>query len=309
MSRGASTTASSTSKSTATALARSSASPRDGAMQTAIASPTYRTLSVASGGQGGALVPVACEVIRIGLMRGRSAAVKTRPRIAGGTDIDRIRGWACGLRTKATSIVPANLMSGTNWPRPWRCLSSSLRNKDAPTPYWSLGMRRLSADLLRGLGDRGDDVGIAGAAADVPGEAVADLVLRAGTPAHDQVACGDQHRRRAVPALQRVALMKSLAQCRDDRIAGKAFDGLDLAIVAGDREHQAGARRLTVDKDRAGAAHAVLAAEMGPGQIAPFAQKVGQRQARRHVIGNLAAVDADADRGHASTCWTARVAA
>jgi hypothetical protein len=40
MSRGASTTASNISKSTDTALARSSASPRDGAMQAAMASPT-----------------------------------------------------------------------------------------------------------------------------------------------------------------------------------------------------------------------------------------------------------------------------
>src|SRR6516162_3547733 len=103
--------------------------------------------------------------------------------------------------------------------------------------------------------------------------------------------------------------MKGPAQCRDDQVAGKAFNGLDRAFVAGNRECETRARRLAVDKDRASAAHPVLAAEMGSGQIAAFAQKIGQRQARRQVIGNLTAVDADTDRSHSSTCWTARVAA
>src|SRR5271165_1448646 len=93
------------------------------------------------------------------------------------------------------------------------------------------------------------------------------------------------------------------------RIAGKTFDGLDLAVVAGDREHQARARRLAVDEDRAGAAYAVLAAEVGSGQIAALTQKISQGQARRHVVGNGGAVDADTDRGHPSTCCAARIAA
>jgi len=42
-----------------------------------------------------------------------------------------------------------------------------------------MGIRRLLADLLRGLGDSGDDVGVAGAAADVAGETTADLAVRA----------------------------------------------------------------------------------------------------------------------------------
>ena len=73
-----------------------------------------------------------------------------------------------------------------------------------------------------------------------------------------------------------MVLVKIPPQRLDDRVAGKALDGRDLALVAGDGEHQARARRLAVDEDRAGAADAVLAAEMGPGQIAPLAQKIGQ---------------------------------
>src|SRR5207244_7762320 len=127
--------------------------------------------------------------------------------------------WACGLRTKATSIVPGNLMSGTNSPRPCRCRSSSLRSSDAPIPDRSLAMRRLPVDLLRSCGDCRDDVGVAGAAADIAGEAFADFVFRAGAATPDQVARGDQHRRGAEPALQCVMLMETPAQCRHDRVA------------------------------------------------------------------------------------------
>src|SRR6516225_4712490 len=155
---------------------------------------------VASGGQGGDLAPVECETTRIGLTRGRSSAVKTRPRASGGTEIDLMRACACGLRRKATSLVPGNLISETNCPRPWRCRSSSLRNKDAPTPYPSSGIGR----LLRSLGDCSDDVGIARAAADVAGEAVADFALRTSPSTQDQIACGNQHCRCAKPALQRM---------------------------------------------------------------------------------------------------------
>src|SRR5712691_8444966 len=123
-------------------------------------------------------------------MRDRSAAVKTRPRASGGTEIDLIRAWACGLRTKATSIVPGSLMSETNSPRPWRCRSSSLRSSDAPMPDPSLAMPHLPGDFPRGLGNRRDDVGVAGAAADIAGEAFADFALRAGAAAPDQVARG-----------------------------------------------------------------------------------------------------------------------
>src|SRR4051794_9697825 len=143
---------------------------------------------------------------RIGLTRGRSAAVKTRLRASGGTAIDLIRACACGLRTNATSIVPGSLMSGTNWPRPCRCRASSLRNNDAPTPCRSSGIGRLLRQFLCSLGDRGDDIGVAGAAADIPGEAVADVALRAGALPQDQVARGDQHCRRAIAALQCVVL-------------------------------------------------------------------------------------------------------
>src|SRR5271155_2170325 len=192
-----------------------------------------------------------------------SAAVKTRPRASGGTEIDLIRACACGLRTNATSIVPGNFMSATNWPRPCKCRSSSLRSSDAPTPNRPSGIGRLPLQLLRRFCNGGDDIRIAGAATDIAGQALANLTLRPRASAQDQVARGDQHRRRAVAALQCVVLVKAAAQRLHDWVSGKALDGPDFAFVARDGEHQAGARRLAVEEDRAGAAHAVLAPQMG----------------------------------------------
>ena len=57
------------------------------------------------------------------------------------------------------------------------------------------------------------------------------------------------------------------------------------------REHQAGAHRLAVDQHGAGAADAVLAADMGAGEPQLVAQAIGQRQARLDVDADLLAVD------------------
>jgi hypothetical protein len=100
----------------------------------------------ASGGQASDLAPDACVATRTGASCGRSAAVKTRPAASGGTAIDLIRACAWGLRRKATSIVPGNLMSETNSPRPCRWRSSSRRSKEAPTPQASLAIGRFLCD-------------------------------------------------------------------------------------------------------------------------------------------------------------------
>src|SRR3989442_612680 len=104
-------------------------------------------------------------------------------------------------------------------------------------PCPSLAIRRLLADLLRRRGDCSDDVGIAGAPADIAGEAVADLALRSGPAAADQIHRGDQHRRRAEAALKCMVSMEVSTHRRHYRVAGKPFDGLDRAVVAGDGEH------------------------------------------------------------------------
>ena len=56
-----------------------------------------------------------------------------------------------------------------------------------------------------------------------------------------------------------------------------------LGAVAGDRVGDAGARDLAVDLHRAGAADAVLAADVRAGEQQLLAQEVGEVRARRHL--------------------------
>src|SRR5207248_4217143 len=177
------------------------------------------------------------------------------------------------------------------------------------TPNLSSGIGRLPPKFLCRRCDRSDDIGVAGAAADIAGEPLTDLTFRSRALPQDQIARGDQHCRSAVAALQRVMLVKTPTQRIDHAVARKAFDRRDLALVAGDREQQARARRLAVDEDGAGAADTMFAAQMSAGQIAPLAQKIRERQSRRHVIRDMGTVDLQADRSHCSTCCTARIAA
>ena len=114
------------------------------------------------------------------------------------------------------------------------------------------------------------------------------------------VARHDQHARRAEAALQGVALVEMLAQHFHRRIVCAALERLNRAAVAHDRKSQARARGLSIHSDRAGAAGAVLAAEMRRGQPAAIAQEIGQRLTRLHVIGDLRAIQFD---GSAEFIW------
>ena len=68
-----------------------------------------------------------------------------------------------------------------------------------------------------------------------------------------------------------------------------------LPAVGLDREHQAGADRLAVEDHRAGAADAVLAADMGAGLAAVVADGIDQRLARLDADVVRAAVDGERD--------------
>ena len=60
----------------------------------------------------------------------------------------------------------------------------------------------------------------------------------------------------------------------------EAFDCAHLAALDLHGECEAGPRRLAVDGDGAGAAHAVFAADMGARKPQMMAQTIGQRQPR-----------------------------
>ena len=108
------------------------------------------------------------------------------------------------------------------------------------------------------------------------------------------------------------AVMNALARDRESRPpSAKAFaDQLHHTVVleafdrahrpAGDRrgERDARAHRFVVDEHRAGAAHAVLAAEMRAGEVQALAQEIGQRHPVLDLRGDVFVVYLQNDARH-----------
>ena len=88
-----------------------------------------------------------------------------------------------------------------------------------------------------------------------------------------------QDARRAEAALQRVMAPEGVLQGRKPLGRRRQpLNGADVESVHLHRERQAGARRDAVDLHRAGAADAVLAADMRPGRTDEVAQRVGEQR-------------------------------
>ena len=90
-------------------------------------------------------------------------------------------------------------------------------------------------------------------------------------------------RRRAVAALQRIAVTEGTLQVVDFAAVGQPFDGLDGPAICLHRKHQTGAHDLIVHAHRAGAADAVLAADMRSRQVQMLAQEICKIEPRQHL--------------------------
>src|SRR5436190_4155921 len=153
--------------------------------------------------------------------------------------------------------------------------------------------------LRRALGGklhRLDDLLVAGAAAQVPADRIADLRLGRIRIRVQQSLRGDEHSRRAVAALQAVRLAEAVLQ-NAHRAVGfrETLDGGDAVAVRLHRVHEAGPYGFPVEHHRARAADAVLAADVRAGEEQVVAQPVDQRQPRRHLGRSRLAVDLDGD--------------
>src|SRR4051794_25513854 len=122
-----------------------------------------------------------------------------------------------------------------------------------------------------------DDVVIAGAAADIAFELLAQrgLVELAAVAVHD-VDRGHDHARRAVAALQAVIVAERRLHRVQFVALGDAFDGGDAGARGLSGQHGAGFDRPAVDMDDTGAALAGVAADMGAGQVEVFAEQVDE---------------------------------
>ena len=157
-------------------------------------------------------------------------------------------------------------------------------------------MRALRQHVL----NRRHDADIAGAAAEIARQLFADARLVGLGQAGDDVISGSQHAGRAIAALQRVMTAEGIAQQRHHRVVVEALHRAHVRAGAGDGVAQARTHRTAVDHHGAGAADAVLAAEMGAGEIELLAHEVGEMRARRDGPGHFGAVDAERERTHAT---------
>ncbi len=118
---------------------------------------------------------------------------------------------------------------------------------------------------------RGDDLAIAGAAAENPAQCVAHLGLIGVRVLRQQRGGGHKQARRADAALRRAVFEKRRLQ-RGQLAIGQPFDSCDPGSIDGRDRCQAGADRFTVDKHGAGPAVTGIAANLGSGELQLFAQ-------------------------------------
>src|SRR5207244_4000494 len=174
-------------------------------------------------------------------------------------------------------------------------------------PFYSWPARQSGRGGLYGL----DDAMVAGTATEHGGEPLADVGLARRRLDAQEVERRHQHSRRTEAALQAVMLAERLLQRMERAVGHQTLDRRELGAVGLHGQHQAGARGLAVDENRAGAADAVLAAHVGAGEPEVFAQEIHQQLARWAPALARAAVDGDphGDVAHAFATVSARLIA
>src|SRR6188768_234932 len=152
--------------------------------------------------------------------------------------------------------------------RPWA------RRRRAACAEWP-GRPRASSSRSSpgGLVDGVEDLRVARAPAEVPGERLADLVVARIRDAAQEIGGGDDEARRAEPTLDRSRLGECLLYGVQPVSLGEPLDGPDRVTVRLGREHEAGADELAVEEDGARATLALLARVLRAGQAEPVAQR------------------------------------
>src|ERR1700741_4307942 len=101
------------------------------------------------------------------------------------------------------------------------------------------------------------------------------------------------HSRRAVAALESAMFYKVFLYGTQLSVFRQSFDGRDFTAVLLDGKVQTRLHELVVEQNRAGAAYADDAADVGSGETDVLAEKMGQQETRLDVLFILSAVDGD----------------
>src|SRR4030095_12808070 len=153
----------------------------------------------------------------------------------------------------------------------------------------------LRGHVLGGPLNRLDDVVIAGAPAQIAFELVPDLRLGRLRVAFEHLVGCQDHAGCAEAALQPVLLPEPLLDRLQLAVLGQSLDRRDIGAVHLDGEEGAGLDGVAVHEDRARAALARVAADVGPGQADRLTNVVHQEKAGLHVMAVALAVDRHLD--------------
>ena len=181
------------------------------------------------------------------------------------------------LRRNAACSMPGSSTSSTNsaWPRSSR--ASSLRLIGAP----KFRVVMVSAPQpFGGQRTAADDVLVAGAAAKIAGERLADLrLVRLPASRRERPSWSSGCRACNSRTAGRDSRASLPAADADGRRSAASPSTVAICVTVGlRREHQAGAHRGAVEDHRAGAAHAVLAADVSAREQQVVAQEIAQQQ-------------------------------
>src|SRR5258705_12325535 len=166
-----------------------------------------------------------------------------------------------------------------------------------------LPLRHVLGGVLDGL----HDVVVAGAAAEVAFQLVADVGLGGLGVALEELGRGHDHPRRAEAALQAVLLPEPFLDRVELAVLRHPLDGRDLGAVDLHREERARLHRLAVQVNGAGAALAGVAPDMSPGETGELPAEVDEEQPRLYPVGVTCPGDRDRDFGFdRATSWKTR---
>jgi len=136
---------------------------------------------------------------------------------------------------------------------------------------------------------------IAGAAAQIAGERIADLIPRRMWMLVEQRLRGHQDARRAIAALRGAEIRERFLQRMQSSIRDEPFHGHHASPVTLDAEHEAREHRLIVEQHGAGAALPELAAMFRAAQVQVFTEHLEERFVRSERDFGRLAVDGQRD--------------
>src|SRR2546427_160234 len=196
-----------------------------------------------------------------------------------------MRAWACGLRRSLACSRPRGLRSATYCTWPVTFSGPSGRGMESPTPLTSrvvfivvaMDSSPPGGRGARDFGDRGQHLRVAGAAAQVAGDSVADLFFGRVWILGEQRRRRHQHPRDAEATLRHAKSHERVLERMKGIETSQSFDRPHRATARLHREHETARHRLAVEVDGARAAVAGAAAFLGPGQGEVLAERVQQR--------------------------------